>query len=69
MNWQFFAVMAAGMLESAGMAKKMEDADNVGSDDLLGDGLVYAAQFIRWLLSRRTTPAPKVPSSIATFKG
>lgn len=58
MTWKVFALMAIGMLKSAGIAKVNEDDNDTGSDDLIGNGLVYAAQFLEWLLSDRAKPAP-----------
>lgn len=64
MNWKFFATMAAGMLESAGMAKEAEDDNDTGADDILGEGLVYAAQLIKWLIGGMKGNAPTAPKGI-----
>jgi len=64
MNWKFFATMGAGMLESAGLSKEAEDDNDEGTDDVIGQGLVYAAHFIKWLVAGAKGKAPAVPASI-----
>lgn len=64
MNWRFFAMMAAGMLRSAGFAKIAEDSNDTGKDDMIGQGLVYAANLIEWLLSGATGTKPTIPSAL-----
>lgn len=66
MNWNFFATLAAGMLESAGIAKQNEDENNTGKDDVIGDALVFAAKFLRWLATGALGKAPKMPDSVAS---
>lgn len=65
MNWKFFVQLAIGFLESAGVAKQNEDANAEGLDDVIGDGLVYAAKFVRWLLNgANPSNKPKIPEGI-----
>lgn len=64
MNWKFFVTMAIGFLRSAGVALENQDANNEGSDDLIGEGLVYAADFVQWLLNGRPGAAPETPASL-----
>lgn len=64
MNWKFFAAMAAGMMRSAGFAKEAEDDNETGTDDIIGQGLVYAASLVEWLVSGAKGSAPKVPDSL-----
>lgn len=59
MNWTLLATMAIGLLQTAGIAKKAEDANDTGTDDLIGDGLLYAAKFLQWLVFDRKSPAPE----------
>lgn len=63
-KWQFFAMMAIGYMRSAGVAKQLEDANDTGSDDILGRGLVFAADFSEWLVNGMKGDAPKVPQGI-----
>jgi hypothetical protein len=65
MNWKFFVSMAIGFLSSAGIALEAQDDNDEGSDDLIGEGLVYAASFVKWLLAGRPGSAPAVPTSLA----
>jgi len=64
MNWKFFATMAAGMIESAGISKVSEDENNTGTDDVIGEGLIYAAKLLRWLVSGAKGNKPSVPDSL-----
>lgn len=64
MNWKFFAMMAAGMLRSAGVAKQAEDENTTGKDDVIGQGLVYAANLIEWLTTGATGSKPSVPEGL-----
>lgn len=64
MNWKFFATMAVGMMESAGIAKVNEDENDTGTDDVIGEGLIYAAKLVRWLLSGAKGSKPSVPDSL-----
>lgn len=65
MNWKFIALMAAGMLRSAGFAKEAEDANEIGKDDVLGQGLVYAASLIEWLSTGMPdNKKPSVPEGL-----
>ena len=69
MNWKFFAMMAAGMMRSAGFAKQAEDENNTGKDDIIGQGLVYAANFIEWLINGAVGTRPAVPDRARTRSG
>ncbi len=64
MHWKFFATMAAGMVESAGIAKVNEDENDTGADDVLGEGLIYAAKLLRWLIGGGKGNKPTVPASL-----
>jgi len=56
--------MAAGMLESAGISKTNEDENDTGTDDLIGEGLIYAARLIKWLVSGAKGTKPVVPEGL-----
>lgn len=59
--WKYFAKMAIPMIEAAGEAKKAEDENTTGRDDLIGSGLVYAAQILQAIISGKEIPkAPAV---------
>lgn len=64
MNWKFFATMAVGMMESAGIQKENEDENTEGTDDVIGEGLVYASHLVKWLLAGAKGPKPTVPNSL-----
>jgi hypothetical protein len=64
MNWKFFAIMAAGMVRSAGFAKQAEDENTTGKDDILGQGLVYAANLLEWLATGMAGNKPTAPDAL-----
>lgn len=64
MDWKFFAVMGAGMMESAGFAKENEDENTEGADDVIGEGLVYASHLVKWLAAGAKGKKPVVPDSL-----
>mgnify|MGYP001568428524 CR=1 FL=1 len=62
MNWRIFIKMALPLLRAAGEAKKAEDANNVGKDDITGASMVYAADLLDALVSDKLLP--KAPPSL-----
>lgn len=64
MNWKFFVQLAIGFLESAGMAKKAEDDNDTGVDDLVGDALVFASRVAKLALSGGQGTKPTIPDSL-----
>lgn len=61
MNWKIFIKMAIPLLRAAGEAKKAEDDNNVGKDDIVGVSMVYAADLLDALVSDKALPkAPGV---------
>lgn len=66
MNWKFFANLAVGFLESAGIAKVNEDPNDTGLDDITGDSLIFAAKIVRWVIAGANPETkPKAPASLA----
>jgi len=59
MNWKFFAKMASLYLRQAGEAKKAEDSNMTGKDDIIGASMVYAADLIDAIVDDK--PLPKAP--------
>lgn len=62
MNWKFFAKMGALYLRQAGEAKKAEDSNTTGKDDIQGVAMVFAADLIEALVSDK--PLPKAPTEL-----
>lgn len=62
MNWKLFIRMALPLLRAAGEAKKAEDSNTTGKDDLIGVSMVYAADLLDALVSDKTPP--KAPSEL-----
>jgi hypothetical protein len=60
--WKILARMAVPFIRSAGEAKKAEDENNTGRDDLIGVSLVYAADLLESLVANRDVP--KAPQSL-----
>lgn len=57
MNWWKIIVRSATpLIRAAGEAKKAEDANTTGRDDLIGVSLVYAAELLEALVSDKTPP-------------
>lgn len=60
MNWKTFVLMIVPMLRSAGEAKKAEDSNSTGKDDLIGASLIYAADLLEAVVLNKLIPkAPK----------
>lgn len=60
MNYKMFLRMLLPMLRMAGEAKKAEDTNTTGKDDLIGTSLVYAADLLDAILTDKPT-LPKAP--------
>lgn len=60
MNWKIFIRMALPLLRGAGEAKKAEDNNTTGKDDLVGVSMVYAADLLDAILAGKPV-LPKVP--------
>lgn len=63
MNWKWIVMSILPMLRMAGMAKRNEDDNNTGKDDLIGVSLIYAADLLEAILSDKQT-LPKVPDAL-----
>lgn len=62
--WKIIVRMAVPLIRAAGEAKKAEDPNTSGKDDLIGMGLVFLADFAEWLIAGGEGPAPKAPAVI-----
>lgn len=60
MNWKIFIRMALPLLRGAGEAKRAEDTNTNGKDDLVGVSMVYAADLLDAILADKSV-LPKVP--------
>lgn len=60
MNWKTILLMIGPWLTMAGMAKKAEDTNDTGQDDIIGNTLVYIGSLCTALVAGRPLPvAPK----------
>lgn len=59
-GWKMWTQMAIPALRNAGLAKKNEDANNTGKDDIIGSTLVYVADLLDALIS--DSELPKAPA-------
>lgn len=62
MNWRFFVRMALPLIRMAGEDYKSQDTNTTGRDDMIGLGLVFAADFIEAAING--TPLPKPPAEL-----
>ena len=60
--WKILVRMAVPFIRSAGEAKKAEDSNTTGKDDLIGVSLVYAADLLESLATDK--PLPKAPEAL-----
>lgn len=58
--WKTIVRMALPLLRAAGEAKKAEDENSIGSDDVIGISLVYASDLLDALINGK--PLPKAPA-------
>ncbi len=61
--WKVILQSVLPMVRMAGEAKKAEDTNDSGKDDLIGVSLVYAADLLQAILSDKPT-LPKVPDAL-----
>lgn len=64
--WKFLVGIAIPILESAGAT--LESGNDLGKK-VLGEGLIYAGDFLQFLLDKsngKNTPPPVVPASLQT---
>ena len=61
-GWKTLIMIALPMLRMAGEAKKAEDTNDTGTDDLIGVSLVYAADLLDAIL--RGKSVPKAPEAL-----
>ena len=60
--WKILVRMAVPFIRSAGEAKKAEDENTTGKDDLIGVSLCYAADLLDALANDKD--APKAPAEL-----
>lgn len=60
--WKTLVRIVVPLIRAAGEAKKVEDENTTGKDDLAGISLVYAADLLESLLTG--TNAPKAPKEL-----
>jgi hypothetical protein len=65
--WKILANMAIPAIRGAGEAKKAEDVNTTGKDDIIGTGLVFAADLLNAFVNH--VPIPKVPDSLLKAEG
>lgn len=58
--WKVLARMSLPMIRMSGEQFKAKDDNSTGQDDMIGIGLVFAADFIEAAING--TPLPKTPS-------
>jgi hypothetical protein len=63
--WKIILRLAIAQAEAAGQEYQDKDDNDTGTDDVIGDGLVYLAKFGRWLIAGAKGPAPSVPAIVA----
>ena len=59
--------MLIPLAEAQGLAMENADSNDTGTDDLIGEGLVYIGHFAQYLLDKsngKTVTAPKAPASL-----
>lgn len=59
--WKILLSMAIPAIEAAGIAKENEDANDSGTDDLIGQTLVYIAQLAKWVMAGGVGAKPVTP--------
>lgn len=65
--WRILANMAIPAVRGAGEAKKAEDANTTGKDDIIGICLVFCSELLDALVNGK--PIPPVPEAIAAARG
>jgi hypothetical protein len=62
--WKVLVGMVIPIVEAAGEAKKAEDDNDTGTDDVIGEGLIYLGHLAQWLKDGGVGNKPTVPSSL-----
>ena len=60
--WKVILKSVLPLIRMAGEAKKNEDANTTGKDDLIGVSLVYAADLLDAILADK--PPPRAPQAL-----
>lgn len=59
--------MLITLAETQGVTMEAQDSNDTGSDDLIGEGLVYIGHFAQFLLDKsngKAVTAPTVPAAL-----
>lgn len=64
MNWKTLLASIVPLLMLAGQLKKSEDDNDTGTDDIIGNTMIYVGQLITWIVGGATGAAPQPPAAL-----